>query len=264
MIHPDLQAIKELFDILLEDYEFAQGQIIKDEEYLTSRRLEDFCADIERRRDRFWSHYLNLITDLRDGEVSEVTSPYDLILLDVDDTLVEAFGIRFKKNVIARLESLPKSTQLALVTNQGGVTLRYWMESEGFGEPKKYPTYDDINNRLLEITKRIQGRTGLPVKIYKSLAYCTKKGKWSPTPFDHVLENPALMEQLGDELREFRHDWHKPEPGMVLQAIKDHKVEPGRVLVVGNSDEDRAAAEAASRVLGQPVAFAWADDFFGK
>jgi D-glycero-D-manno-heptose 1,7-bisphosphate phosphatase len=49
----------------------------------------------------------------------------------------------------------------------------------------------------------------------------------------------------------------KPGPGMILEAMRVCEVsEPGQVLMVGDREEDRGAAEAAG------VRFAWADEFF--
>lgn len=49
----------------------------------------------------------------------------------------------------------------------------------------------------------------------------------------------------------------KPAPGMLLEAMRWAKVEPARVLMVGDMESDRGAAAAAG------VAFLWAWDYFG-
>ena len=40
-------------------------------------------------------------------------------------------------------------------------------------------------------------------------------------------------------------DWRKPKPGMLLQAAKDHEIELAHSHMIGDSESDRRAAQAA-------------------
>jgi D-glycero-D-manno-heptose 1,7-bisphosphate phosphatase len=51
--------------------------------------------------------------------------------------------------------------------------------------------------------------------------------------------------------------YRKPAPGMVLALTDKHHIDLGRSLFVGDTESDRACAEAAG------VAFEWAREFFG-
>ena len=53
-------------------------------------------------------------------------------------------------------------------------------------------------------------------------------------------------------------DCRKPRPGMLLQLMWRAKAAPADTIMVGDSESDRQAAEAAG------VAFAYAKDFFKK
>ena len=53
----------------------------------------------------------------------------------------------------------------------------------------------------------------------------------------------------------WRPDWHKPRPGMQLQALEDLNVAPSEALIVGDRLKDREAA----RTAGVPFRWATAD-----
>ena len=172
-----------------------------------------------------------------------------LIIFDVDGTLAEQFTLDLLPGVKQFFELLsrgdcPHAPKAAIATNQGGVGMKYWMEKGGFGKPEKYPTPEEIDERMQELVKMLGGDSGLPV--YVSYRFVTKQGKWVPLPPEQA-DNPRWQQ-----------DWRKPLPGMLLQAVQDAGVEPGETLFVGDREEDQAAAQAAGCV------FVWAKDFFAN
>jgi HAD superfamily hydrolase (TIGR01662 family) len=168
---------------------------------------------------------------------------YRLIVFDVDGTLAETYKNRLLPGVAEWFANRPADVKVAIATNQGGVGLRYWMESERFGNPKAYPTRDKIIQRMRYLSRRL----GVPWKnVYVAYAYRNKKGEAGPVPAEFALD-PY-----------WRHDWRKPEAGMIRQAMADHGVTPAETLMVGDREDDHGAAGLAG------VAFMWADAFFGR
>lgn len=122
--------------------------------------------------------------------------------------------------------------------------MRYWLEADHFGKPEDYPTYSNIADHIAKFLDMTRGRF---IPVYICWAYQSKKtGLWGPTPED----------KWNDPF--WSHDWRKPAPGMIFQAMKDTKCKPYEVLMVGNSNEDAEAAIAAD------VSFISADEFFRR
>ncbi len=161
---------------------------------------------------------------------------YDLLVFDVDGTIAnrsedrllpvarDFFKLLYQWSAVA---TVPK---LALATNQGGVSLRLWMEDAGWGEPEKYPTLEAVQMRLGTIQQQIP----VPTVLYVAYAYQTKKTReWAPVPIAYVGQP------------EWSRAWRKPNGGMIKRAMAEHGVtNPRRVLFVGDSDDDRGAATA--------------------
>ena len=166
-----------------------------------------------------------------------------MILFDLDGTLADRDTGELLPGV-ARYFTLTPPAAWAIVTNQGGVGLRRWMERSGFGEPDRYPTADAIAERIDDVITAIGKQ---PTGVYVAFAYQTQKGEWAPTP----------PEGEGDP--RWAHEWRKPAPGMLLQAMADTDVtDPATVTMVGDSEADEQAAIAAG------CTFRWADEFFGR
>lgn len=166
-----------------------------------------------------------------------VIDDYDLLLFDVDGTIAERNGSEllpaardFFKLLGLRQAQPTRQDRPAvgLVTNQGGVGLRYWMEEAGFGEPEKYPTLETVQGRLQALVAQIP----VEVKLYVSYAYQTVRTReWATVPHQFAGQP------------EWSRAWRKPQPGMVAQAMTDAQVaDPGRVLLVGDADTDEMAA----------------------
>jgi phosphoglycolate phosphatase-like HAD superfamily hydrolase len=175
----------------------------------------------------------------------------ELVLFDVDGTLVEPFTETLLPGVEAYF-GLPAVPPFALVSNQGGVGLRRWMELEGFGEPEAYPTQRDVELRLARLAARLgqyvaPGNLSAQVcPVFLSFRYVSRKGHVSPLP----------PEGRGDV--RWHEYWRKPKPGMLRAAIARFGVMPSATLMVGDRDEDRAAAEAVG------AAFMQAEEFFAR
>jgi len=115
------------------------------------------------------------------------------------------------------------------------------METEGFGEPDKYPTTSEVNDRL---THLFVTRQPLAFICYRYQSQ--KSGKWCPIPKGCEM------------LDEWSEAWRKPAPGMLLAAMATCGCDPENTLMVGDSEEDQQAAANAG------CTFQWAWEFFGR
>jgi HAD superfamily hydrolase (TIGR01662 family) len=172
----------------------------------------------------------------------------ELVIFDVDGTLAGKFTLELLPGVrdffrLVYSEDCPDSPKVAIATNQGGVGMRYWMEKKGFGNPEKYPTPQEIDERMAGLLDLLDA-DGVPV--YVSYRFRDKKGTWTPVP--------AGME----EHDRWQQDWRKPLPGMLLQAMQDCGVPPERTMYVGDREDDQGAAQAAG------CHFSWVQDFFNR
>ena len=117
------------------------------------------------------------------------------------------------------------------------------MMTEGFGKPDEYPTIEiieaHIQNLLAPLAKK-------PEVLVAFLYQSKKTGQWSPVP--DGCENDLA----------WRADWRKPAPGMLVHAMNLFQANPFSTLMVGDSEDDRLAADAAG------CAFEWAWQFFGR
>ena len=167
---------------------------------------------------------------------------YKLIIFDIDGTLADWKTNELLPGVKEWFDANAPTTNIIGASNQGGVGLRYWMEREGFGDPMRYPRISSVDEHFEAVQRLLDHE----FKVLRAYAYQSQKGLWSPTP-------------VGDEkTNEWRQDWRKPAPGMLLEAVRIFGVEPQEALMVGDSAEDQEAANRAG------CAFAWADDFFGR
>lgn len=161
-----------------------------------------------------------------------------LVIFDLDKTLAPFDSDDLYPDAAAWLaEHHP--VKIAIATNQGGVGLKFWMERGGFGEPGKYPSLDDVNYRLVRLFQ-------FKFPIFACYRYQSREGKWGPVPEGCEFQN------------EWQQDWRKPNPGMLIQAMKVLDCTPDETLMVGDSEEDRQAAANAG------CAFQYAWEFFGR
>lgn len=170
---------------------------------------------------------------------------YKLYLFDLDGTLALMDGNTLYPDAAQWLET-NKDKSWMIVTNQGGIGLRLWMETGGFGDPAKYPTFEDFHARIEALFPEMDG-FALGTKVVVCARYQSKKtGEWSPLP------------QKGSWLSMWQQDWRKPAPGMLLYAMRIKEALPSTTLMVGDSEEDQQAAAAAG------CDFMWAWEFFGR
>lgn len=166
---------------------------------------------------------------------------YNLYLFDLDGTLADRDSDTLYPDAQAWFDLYPAANWM-IVTNQGGVGLRHWMEKDGFGKPDEYPTEDMIWNRF-----RALFPAHILDRVLVAYAYQSKSsGKWSPTPYD------ARLDFSWDKT------WRKPSPGMLTYAMQLKHVARGDTLMIGDSEEDQQAATAAG------CDFMWAWEFFGR
>lgn len=165
-----------------------------------------------------------------------------LIIFDIDGTLADWKTHELLPGVKEWFDANAPTTNIIGASNQGGVGLRYWMEKEGFGEPMRYPRSSNANEHF----EAVQANLDHEFKVLRCYIYQSQKGLWSPVPNGY------------EDADEWRQDWRKPAPGMLLEAVRIFGVEPQEALMVGDSAEDQEAANRAG------CAFAWADDFFDR
>ena len=169
-----------------------------------------------------------------------------LLLCDLDGTLVEPWRTTPLPDVRERLRVLQdQGVPMVVVTNQGGVGYRYAHEQRGeWAQAARYPTFEDVQSRLATIANFLPF-----TRSYVSLYH--GRPEWP------LLEAYRMIE-FHDPVPAFwswRPDWHKPQPGMLLQALEDLTVAPSEALMVGERREDHEAARAA----GVPFRWATAD-----
>lgn len=165
----------------------------------------------------------------------------NLFIFDVDSTLSNRDSSELLAGV-AEWRAANPDAKIALATNQGGVGLREWMLYKGFGDPYQYPSYDEVMERLHTIATAL----AIPLAaVYVCFAYQTKKGQWAEFPPAKSYKHPQWSAA-----------WRKPSAGMLLQAMIDTNVSAANTIMVGDSEEDFKAAEAAG------VRFVYAKEFF--
>lgn len=172
-----------------------------------------------------------------------------LLIFDVDGTLAETYTLKLLPGVANFFQQYrggecAHRPALAIATNQGGVGMRYWMETDGFGEPDKFPTKQAVDDRLDQLVQLMN--VGVDISVYVSYRYQNRRGKWAPIPPGQE-QNPR-----------WRLEWRKPQAGMLRQAMADAGVLPAETLFVGDNDDDQGAAQAAG------CKFACADKFFAQ
>jgi len=206
-----------------------------------------------------------------------------LWLLDVDGTVVKPHTNEVLEGVREWIATLdPDQNLFAFVTNNGQVGLRFWIESAGgFGKTdaekaqsladatEKYPTKFEAAIRIEEIGHDLFGDRFVWAQ-FLSFRYQSKAGNWSPTPYDATEaeriawayndKDPSTkLEVTEDDLpNAWRKDRRKPAPGMLLDAMGHFVGHFTEVAMIGDSADDKAAAEAAG------VIYHYAREFFNK
>ena len=170
---------------------------------------------------------------------------FTYLIFDLDGTLSEYKTGEILPGVTEWFAALPQDDRprFALASNQGGVGLRHWMESEGFGKPENYPSETDALTHIAGVLSHLNAG----FDIHVCFAYQSKKtGKFNPTPPGKLASN------------EWMSVCRKPEAGMLVLAMENANAAPYETLMVGDWDEDREAAEKAK------CDFMDAAEFFGR
>ncbi len=164
-----------------------------------------------------------------------------LYLLDIDGTIAD------RDSVVIYPEAMDffthTFTDVVFVTNQGGPACH----DAGWDYSNKFPSLEKVEKRLITILENVPAKS---CRLYACYAYKIKSGS---VIVPKLAPNPAL--NIWASVRE---SWRKPNPGMLLQAMKDYQVRPIDCLMIGDRDEDRQAAEAAN------MPFMWAGQFFDR
>lgn len=187
---------------------------------------------------------------------------YDLYIFDADGTVCDRDTGELLPNTLAKIQTLPTDSEIAIATNQGGVGLRYWMESQGYGEPEKYPNAGDVVEQYAVVGRKIGASC-----VYASFAYQGKKSElWAPNPPGFCVKFSGLdgarygcILSVFDSaappvFASFHQSWRKPAGGMINQVLCDGMGESA--VFIGDRPEDEEAAKSAG------VDFIHADEFF--
>jgi len=165
---------------------------------------------------------------------------YKLTIFDLDGTLAPTDQDTLYPDAAAWLEDNPGI--IYICTNQGSIGLRHWMEKDGFGDPSRWSTPERFEARISKLFPEPYMTVVLKCYRYQSKT----SGLWCPVPVECEGTN------------EWREDWRKPAPGMLLRAMEIAQATSAQTLMVGDGKADQGAAEAT----GCDFVPAWA--FFGR
>lgn len=157
-----------------------------------------------------------------------------LLIFDVDGTIASyksndlwVMPMRFFENIYL----MQHKPFIALATNQGGVGMRYWMESKEWGDPTAYPSEDDVRQRMHLISEKVRRISGVEkVSTYMAFMYLSSNENWSPMKANKP---------------EWQKSSRKPGPGMLIRAMTEYSMLGEQTLMVGDSDDDKGAAKRA-------------------
>lgn len=165
---------------------------------------------------------------------------YQVVLLDLDRTLVDFDSVEYLANVATYIDELHRlNVKTAIVTNQGGPACKH----NGF--KGNYPEVNDVLQRVWWVA----GGLGIE-QVYICWAYLSKDLVF----YYPAMGTPPYMPK--DDWKNEQATWRKPEPGMLRQAARDFKVMPQFILMVGDSKSDHDAAKAFG------CDSQWAHEFF--
>lgn len=181
---------------------------------------------------------------------------YRHYIFDLDGTLTPKFDVFLLPDRAKRLEALQKESlrlqgttpRFSMATNQGGVGLRHWMETAGFGDPKSMPTRENVEERL-QIVSEVLWRE-LNMAYLELVCYYYQNAEGTPAPIPDYARDAKFT-------RFWSKNDRKPRPGMLWTAMLHHGVGERDTIYIGDREEDRFAAQNAG------VDFMYAEKFFG-
>lgn len=150
-----------------------------------------------------------------------------LTIFDLDRTLVPFDSTELYPHVIPMLQDAADHGYVAIATNQGGPACK----DAGLGS--HYPTSDQVLDRIMAIVQDIEGIINQEVRCEICWLYKSPDGQL-------LLPNHVKMRDMKawEQLR-------KPNPGLLLRLMAFYNVEPVDTVMIGDSDDDEAAALAA-------------------
>jgi histidinol phosphatase-like enzyme len=168
-----------------------------------------------------------------------------LHIFDLDGTLAETWKARLLPGVAEKISEL--SGEIAVATNQAGVA---WNAVEG--EP--YPRPADIGHRLRAVAEKVPRlKDALWLVAIGDDNVSHPPRRWRALAAGVTQAAAPLWVRTSSDLA-----WRKPRPGMLLEACRVFRADPGEALFVGDRQGDASAAEAA----GMP--FKYADEYFRR
>jgi len=143
------------------------------------------------------------------------------VFLDRDNTLIENDSDLGDPDAVRLCEGVPDGLaalrragfRLVVVTNQGGVARGKFCESD----------VEAVHQRIASLVDGAANGTGLIDRFY----YC---------PFHPAAELEAYRRE---------HPWRKPNPGMLLQAARDLRLDLTRSWMIGDQPRDIDAGRSA-------------------
>ncbi len=168
---------------------------------------------------------------------------HKLILLDIDGTIADRDSTEVYPAAITFFQTTP--SKVAFITNQGGPACH----DAGWEFSDKFPSLEMVEKRITEILMSLPD--GRHYEVFACFAYQQKNEEIIVPDTSHRMPGNTLPFYSSIDV-----SWRKPNPGMILQAMKEYNASPEEVLMVGDRPEDKQAAHAAG------VDFAWANEFF--
>ncbi len=177
---------------------------------------------------------------------------YKLLIFDIDGTLQQKWSNELMPGVAewfaaynaAQPGDLLYHCKLAFATNQGGVGLRMILDRQG-KDGSKYPTQDEVISRMHALSRTLTGDPHAFMAVAALNYQDSRTGEWA-------------IEYAAEEYYEWWNPaFRKPNGDMLKFIMSVQGVPAAATTMIGDSEDDRRAAEAAG------CAFAWAKDFFG-
>jgi FMN phosphatase YigB (HAD superfamily) len=178
---------------------------------------------------------------------------YKLLIFDIDGTLQAKWSSDLLPGVAEWFAAYNAAQpgddlyhcKLAFATNQGGVGLRMILERQG-KDAGNYPTRDGVIDRMHALSRQLVGDPHAFMAV-AALNYQDRfSGEWAVDYAD------------GEDYEWWDPAFRKPGGKMLQFIMAVQGVGPESTTMIGDSEDDRMAAEAAG------VRFVHADEFFGR
>lgn len=178
---------------------------------------------------------------------------YKLLIFDIDGTLQAKWSSDLLPGVAEWFQAFRDAQpgddlyhcKLAFATNQGGVGLRMILERQE-KDASKYPTRDGVIDRMHALSRQLTGDPHTFMAVAALNYQDGRTGEWA-------------IDYHHDEYYEWWDPaFRKPSGGMLKFIMEVQGVGAGDTTMIGDSEDDRLAAEAVG------VRFVHADEFFAE